>query len=802
MNPQKIKELEQKIGNLLYRQTVLYNEIKLMESVLDELKKRNNLSSPAENTVKTPTEKPTERPVEKPIERPTETPAEKTTETPVITAPSTPKPQFSLPTINRPKQPSDLEKIIGESWINKIGILIVIIGVAIGAKYSIENELISPLTRIILGYMMGIGLLGFGIKLKPKFEDYSAVLVSGSISIFYFITYFAYSFYDLIPQALAFVMMLIFTVFAVFTAIKYNRVVIAHIGLIGAYAVPFLLSSGSGRVEILFSYMLIINLGILFISIKRDWKTLHYSAFFFTWLIYNSWFINKFIGSDLQGYEVLGLGFATAFFLIFYGVSLFNNIISKEKLDLINVVLILLNSFIYFGFGYGIFNNHPTLDIYLGLFTLLNAAIHFAVLYFIRAKKLADTPLFYSSLGMVFTFITIAIPIQLNGSWVTLLWIAQGTILFWLGKTKNIPIYEKISFPILGLSFLSFLEDCYSYYHPINLDINAFWNINFLTGILAILGYGFVVYLSRKHPEPEIEKHSPFNSIKSFYLPALLILTAYLTFRNEIAYFFDYWYESSSIDMEDVTIVSIDGESSDYNSSDNQYNYNINIFKNIYLLVYSLIFFGGMALLNFHKFKNNVLGISAIAIGLLVLFAAQTFGVGELGELRYAYINGGSNKYFDVSFNYILIRYPLWSSIAFALWAISKNAKSIIENAKFHIFLDAVIYISILNFLSNELITFMDIAGYQDVFKLGLSILWSVYSLLLVGLGIYQKKKHLRIFALVLFGITLAKLFLYDISNLSTISKTVVLIVLGLLLLTISFLYNKFKDDIGDETKH
>ena len=788
MNPQKIKELEQKIGNLLYRQTVLYNEIKLMESVLDELKKRNNLSSPAENTVRTPAEKP----VEKPIERPTEAPAEKTTETPVITTPSTPKPQFSLPTINRPKQPSDLEKIIGESWINKIGILIVIIGVAIGAKYSIENELISPLTRIILGYMMGIGLLGFGIKLKPKFEDYSAVLVSGAISIFYFITYFAYSFYGLIPQALAFVMMLIFTVFAVFTAIKYNRVVIAHIGLIGAYAVPFLLSSGSGRADILFSYMLIINLGILFISIKRDWKTLHYSAFFFTWLIYNSWFINKFISSDLQGYEALGLGFATAFFLIFYGVSLFNNIISKEKLDLINVVLILLNSFIYFGFGYGIFNNHPTLDIYLGLFTLLNAAIHFAVLYFIRAKKLADTPLFYSSLGMVFTFITIAIPIQLDGSWVTLLWIVQGTVLFWIGKTKNIPIYEKISLPILGLSFLSFLEDCYSYYHPINLDINAFWNINFLTGILAILGYGFAVYLSRKHPEPEIEKHSPFNTIKSFYLPALLILTAYLTFRNEIVYFFDYWYESTSLKGKEI------GETDEFSL----YNYDIEIFKNIYLLVYSLIFFGGMALLNFYKFKNNVLGISAIAIGLLVLFAAQTFGVGELGELRYSYINGGSNKYFNVSFNYILIRYPLWSSIAFALWAISKNAKSIIENIKFHIFLDAVIYISILNFLSNELITFMDIAGYQDVFKLGLSILWSVYSLLLVGLGIYQKKKHLRIFALVLFGITLAKLFLYDISNLSTISKTVVLIVLGLLLLTISFLYNKFKDDIGDETKH
>ena len=794
MDPQKINELEQRIGNLLYRQSVFYKEIKQLENELAELKRQSNFSSvSATNTVKTPVEKPTERPVEKPIERPTEAPAEKTTETPVITAPSTPKPQFSLPTINRPKQPSDLEKIIGESWINKIGILIVIIGVAIGAKYSIENELISPLTRIILGYLVGVGLLGFGIKLKPKFEGYSAVLVSGSISIFYFITYFAYSFYNLIPQILAFAMMLIFTVFTVFAAIKYNRVVIAHIGLIGAYAVPFLLSSGSGRVDILFSYMLIINLGILFISIKRDWKTLHYSAFFFTWLIYGSWFADKSFYSSLQGYEALGIGFATAFFLIFYGVSLFNNIISKEKLDKINIILILLNSFIYFGFGYGIFNSNTKLDTYLGLFTLFNAVIHFVVLFFIKSKKLADSTLFYSTLGMVFTFITIAIPIQLDGSWVTLLWIAQGTILFWIGKTKNIPIYEKISLPILGLSFLSLLEDWSFYRYANNGDIQAFWNINFLTGILAILGYGFVVYLSRKHAETEEnQKFSPFNAIKSFYLPALLVLTAYLTFRNEIAYYFNYWLENSSLKGKEISEID------DYSL----YNYDINVFKNIYLLAYSLVFFGGLALLNFHKFKNKVLGISAIVIGLLTLLSAQTFGLEELGELRYAYINGGSNKYFDVNFNYILVRYLLWGSVAFALWAIFKNTKSIIENIKFHIFLEMVIHISILNFLSNELVTWMDIAGYQDIFKLGLSILWSVYSLLLVSLGIYKKKKYLRISALVLFGVTLAKLFLYDISNLSTISKTVVLIVLGLLLLIISFLYNKFKDKISDETKH
>ena len=142
------------------------------------------------------------------------------------------------------------------------------------------------MTRIILGYLTEAGLLGFGMKLKKKYENYSAVLVSGAIAIMYFITYSAFSFYDLIPQVIAFVLMVVFTAFTVVAAINYNKQVIAHIGLVGAYAVPFLLSEGSGKVAILFSYMAIINVGILFIAFKKYWKPLYYSSFGLTWLMY------------------------------------------------------------------------------------------------------------------------------------------------------------------------------------------------------------------------------------------------------------------------------------------------------------------------------------------------------------------------------------------------------------------------------------------------------------------------------------------------------------------------------------
>ena len=110
-----------------------------------------------------------------------------------------------------------------------------------------------------------------------------------------------------------------------------------------------------------------------------------------------------------------------------------------------------------------------------------------------------------------------------------------------------------------------------------------------------------------------------------------------------------------------------------------------------------------------------------------------------------------------------------------------------------------LIHTTVLWIASSELINWMDIAASAQSYKLGLSILWGMYSLLLIILGIWKKKKHLRIGAIALFAVTLIKLFFYDISHLETVAKTIVLVSLGVLLLIISFLYNKYKHIISNE---
>src|SRR5688572_1256028 len=222
---------------------------------------------------------------------------------------------------------TDLEKFIGENLISKIGILVLIIGIGIGVKYSIDNNLISPLTRIIIAYIFAFALVGLAIKLKSKYLNFSAALISGGMATMYFVTYFAYTAYGLIGQLPTLGLMAMCTVFTVVAALFFNRQVIAHIGLVGAYAVPFLLSTDSGNYLALFIYMAMTNIGILAISVKKYWRPIFYTASIFTWFIFLAWFAAKY--SPAQHFD-LALTFLAVFFGIFFATKLIHAIVHDE----------------------------------------------------------------------------------------------------------------------------------------------------------------------------------------------------------------------------------------------------------------------------------------------------------------------------------------------------------------------------------------------------------------------------------------------------------------------------------------
>jgi uncharacterized membrane protein len=163
----------------------------------------------------------------------------------------------------KPGPSSGLESFIGLKLLHLTGI---VVGISIGVKYAVDKELISPSARIILAYAAGIVLYFLAVRLKKKFIIFSSILFSGAMASLYFTTYAAFVYYQLFPFGIAFVIMVLITIFTAYSAIVYNRQEIAILGMIGAYGIPFLISVNSERADLFFAYIILINIGIVFLS--------------------------------------------------------------------------------------------------------------------------------------------------------------------------------------------------------------------------------------------------------------------------------------------------------------------------------------------------------------------------------------------------------------------------------------------------------------------------------------------------------------------------------------------------------
>ena len=157
-----------------------------------------------------------------------------------------------------------IEQFIGLKLLNFAGIIVLLIGIAIGIKFAIDRNLISPLLRIILAYAAAGTLLSFSLFLRKKYAAFSAILFSGAMATFYFTTFGAFDFYSFFSRPFTFSAMVLLTIFTVWGSLRENRQEIAVLALVGAYGIPFLVGGNTGNITALFSYLFIINSGILF----------------------------------------------------------------------------------------------------------------------------------------------------------------------------------------------------------------------------------------------------------------------------------------------------------------------------------------------------------------------------------------------------------------------------------------------------------------------------------------------------------------------------------------------------------
>jgi uncharacterized membrane protein len=783
----ELKNLQEKLDLLLTKQAQFSNEIQQLQLEMTRLKLRQFQEEKLVEKAAEPREEITIEPAK--ISEPVRTSEEEKATEPLASNPFD-REGFATEAFAQntaPKKGSwsfdfskTTEAFIGGNLINKIGIAITVIGVGIGAKYSIDHNLINPIYRLIMGYAVGLGLLGFAFKLKPKYPPFSAVLLGGSMAIMYFLTYLGYDLYDLIPHMAAFGLMLVFTAFTVFAATQYNLVIIAHLGLLGAYSVPFLLSNNSGKVEALFTYMFIVNAGIMILAYKRAWRSLNIPAFVLTWLIYLGWYFQE--SYNLES-AVIPLVFSSLFFLLFYSMFMAQVIKNHIKLAAQDTVYLLTNAMLYYVAGYSALHVVDGLEQYKGVFTVINAAIHFGVAFYLFKIKRTETPAFNLVMGVVLIFITLAIPVQLEGKFITIMWIAEAAVLTWVAQKSKLKVFDRLSYPVLALGIISLLGD-WSTGYSFPEDLNFLINTEFLNSVLAISALGVIYFLKKRNPAPiSAGLLKDVSQAMVFLLPLALIGFSYGALMLELDVYFKVWTEQTAITV---------GEYSQH------YDPAIELFQQFWSICFSLVFVLALYIIHHFSTKKQLFTQFLFVINGLAILAFLVFGLFNISEMRDMYLSAES-ELFTHPFSLVYLRYVGLAFFAIPLFIAHKLSRDEeltqwVSSSK-HLLLHTIV----LWLLSSELLHWLSIYGSENQYKLALSILWGCYALFIVVIGLWKRRKLLRFGGIALFTITLVKLFFYDISHLGTISKTIVFVSLGVLLLIVSFLYNKYKDLIDDE---
>jgi uncharacterized membrane protein len=330
----------------------------------------------------------------------------------------------------REEKPRDLESLIGGRWFNWIGIIAVIFGVAFFLKFAFDKQWIGPIARVSLAGILGLALLYIGERLRGRgLKAYAYVLSGGGILILYLSDYAAYNFYHLIAQPPAFLLMALVTTTAVLLSVRLDALPVAILGLVGGFLTPVLLSTGVDNEVGLFTYVALLDAGVLAVAYFKRWRSLDFLSFAGTVAITLGWAFEFFTHEKVW----TTLVFLSVFFLLYSLLAIFHNVLPGRPTRWFDVALAIANATFYFGLSY-LMLLEAGFDHVTPATQALLVSIFFTGLFYTTWRWSPDDRLLrYSHVGAAVTFLTVALAIQLELHWVTMAWAVEALMLTWVG---------------------------------------------------------------------------------------------------------------------------------------------------------------------------------------------------------------------------------------------------------------------------------------------------------------------------------------------------------------------------------
>ncbi|WP_350414898.1 DUF2339 domain-containing protein [Cronobacter malonaticus] len=354
----------------------------------------------------------------------------------------------------------------------KIGVILLFLGISFLLRYSVERDMLPLELRVAGAGVAALVLLAFGWRLRRKMPVYALILQGGAVGALYITIFGAFRLWQMLPMPLAFGLMLVVCAASVALAVLQRALSLAMLASLGGYLAPLLLSTGGGSHIALFSFYLLLSVGIAAVSVWQHWRELNLLGLLFTFGVAGLWGINGYQPDEWLSCQL----FLIANVLLFGVVCVALSLRAQGRKKIVDGVMLFAPPLVGFGMQYAI-TRHWT---YGPAFS----ALGFGLVYLLLARAaLRRYPqegriLALGGLALGGAFVTLAIPLALSARWTALAWALDGLGLLWFGMQQA---QRRMSYSGSALLALAAASAVYAWINGITL-----LNAAFISAVLAL----------------------------------------------------------------------------------------------------------------------------------------------------------------------------------------------------------------------------------------------------------------------------------------------------------------------------
>ncbi len=426
-----------------------------------------------------------------------------------------------------------VEYAVATTWLIRGAVAVLLAAVGFFLRYAYHRGLISPEFRVVIAAVIGAGMLALGLRLvNKKYHLVALALLGLGFGTFYFTIYSALSWYKLCGPYPAFGLSIAVTAAAIFLAVALRAQPVALIGVLGGYAAPLLYSTGEKNLPGLFSYLLLLGVGVLAAAWRRNWKGLNLLSFVFTLALYFA-ALARFYREE-NDYPVAIVCIA-AFFLLFSMLPVFYNLVNRVRISLYELLLLLANAFVFFGAG--VILTYDRFDLRTASLAPLGMAIFYLIMLFIGLRREdRDRLLLHTWGALASAAIATAIPMIFEEAAITAVWAVEAMLLIYLYARSNArPLYALggvllmlavIRFAVFDIQALFLNQQNYS-----DHALGRLFSLGSLTAALYLTAWLFWKFRSENGPREEVPPLITFGTIGLF---ALLTTETWLSLSRNL----------------------------------------------------------------------------------------------------------------------------------------------------------------------------------------------------------------------------------------------------------------------------